>query len=180
MDDMMTRRGFLAAGASCAALAALGASTGCSSSQPESSDSDDDLATYTTATLCAGCANACGIEAWVRDEELWRFMGAEGHPHSGGYLCGRGQGLPSLTTSEDRVLEPLKADGKGGFTNVSWDDALADIADHISGADGKTALFQDGRATDAWYAKRFMAAVGSPNYFDDSALVNADIDAAYT
>ena len=179
MDDMMTRRGFLAAGASCAALAALGASTGCSSSQPESSDSDD-LATYTTATLCAGCANACGIEAWVRDEELWRFMGAEGHPHSGGYLCGRGQGLPSLTTSEDRVLEPLKADGKGGFTNVSWDDALADIADHISGADGKTALFQDGRATDAWYAKRFMAAVGSPNYFDDSALVNADIDAAYT
>ncbi len=72
MDDMMTRRGFLAAGASCAALAALGASTGCSSSQPESSDSDD-LATYTTATLCAGCANACGIEAWVRDEELWRF-----------------------------------------------------------------------------------------------------------
>ena len=119
-------------------------------------------------------------EARVRGGKLWRFMGAEeGHPHSGGYMCGRGQGLPSLTTSEDRVTEPMKADGKGGFAKVSWDDALADIASHITGAGSKVALFQDGRATDAWYAKRFMASVGSPNYYDDSALTNANIDAAY-
>ena len=123
MDSMMTRRGFLAAGASCAALAAIGTSTGCSSSQTEPLSSDASV-TYTKATLCAGCANKCGIEAWVRGGKLWRFMGAEGHPHSGGYMCGRGQGLPSLTTSEDRVTEPMKADGKGGFAKVSWDDAL--------------------------------------------------------
>ena len=178
MDSMMTRRGFLAAGASCAALAAIGTSTGCSSSQTEPLSSDASV-TYTKATLCAGCANKCGIEAWVRGGKLWRFMGAEGHPHSGGYMCGRGQGLPSLTTSEDRVTEPMKADGKGGFAKVSWDDALADIASHITGAGSKVALFQDGRATDAWYAKRFMASVGSPNYYDDSALTNANIDAAY-
>lgn len=178
MDSMMTRRGFLAAGASCAALAAIGTSTGCSSSQTEPLSSDASV-TYTKATLCAGCANKCGIEAWVRGGKLWRFMGAEGHPHSGGYMCGRGQGLPSLTTSEDRVTEPMKADGKGGFVKVSWDDALSDIASHITGAGSKVALFQDGRATDAWYAKRFMASVGSPNYYDDSALTNANIDAAY-
>ena len=175
MDGMMTRRGFLAAGAGCAALATLGVSTGCSSSQIEEVSGDASV-TYTTNTLCAGCANKCGIEAWVRDGKLWRFMGAEGHPHSGGYMCGRGQGLPSLTTSEDRIAEPMKADGKGGFTEVTWDDALADIAGHMS---GKTVLFQDGRGTDAWYAKRFMAAIGSPNYFDDSTVVNAVVDAAY-
>lgn len=178
MDNMMTRRGFLAAGASCAALAAIGTSTGCSSSQTEPLSTDASV-TYTASTLCAGCANKCGIEAWVRNGKLWRFMGAEGHPHSGGYMCGRGQGLPSLTTSEDRVIEPMKADGKGGFTKVSWEDALSDIAGHISGAGQKVALFQDGRATDAWYAKRFMSAIGSANYYDDSALVNADVDAAY-
>ncbi len=175
MDGMMTRRGFLAAGAGCAALATLGVSTGCSSSQTEGFDASAS-ATYETATLCAGCANKCGIRAWVRDGGLWRFMGAEGHPHSDGYMCGRGQGLPAFATSEERVTEPLKSDGKGGFVKVSWSDALADIAGHISG--DKTALFQDGRATDAWYAKRFMAAIGSANYFDDSALVNADVDAA--
>ena len=176
MDGMMTRRGFLAAGAGCAALATLGVSTGCSSSQTEGLDTGAS-ATYETATLCAGCANKCGMRAWVRGGKLWRFMGAEGHPHSGGYICGRGQGLPAFTTSEDRVTEPLKSDGKGGFAKVSWDDALADIASRVSG--DKTALFQDGRATDAWYAKRFMAAIGSSNYFDDSAVVNADVDAAY-
>ena len=76
MDSMMTRRGFLAAGASCAALAAIGTSTGCSSSQTEPLSSDASV-TYTKATLCAGCANKCGIEAWVRGGKLWRFMGAE-------------------------------------------------------------------------------------------------------
>ncbi len=176
MANMMTRRGFLAAGASCAALAAIGTSTGCSSSQTEPLSTDASV-TYTASTLCAGCANKCGIEAWVRNGKLWRFMGAEGHPHSGGYMCGRGQGLPSLTTSEDRVTEPMKADGKGGFTKVSWDDALSDIASHLSGE--KTAAFQDGRGTDAWYVKRFIASLGSANYYDDSAIVNADVDAAY-
>ena len=70
-------------------------------------------------------------------------------------MCGRSQGLPSpLPTSEDRVTEPMKADGKGFFTKVSWDDALSDIASHITGVRQQGSAVHDGRNRE-WYAKRF-------------------------
>ncbi len=113
MDSMMTRRGFLAAGA---------AARHWPQSAPRRVVLPRKLVgrvqmprSRTPKRRCALAVRIkCGIEAWVRGGKLWRFMGAEGHP-AFWRLCGRGQGLPSLTTSEDRVTEPMKADGKGGF-----------------------------------------------------------------
>ena len=93
------------------------------------------------------------------------------HPHTGGYLCGRGQGYVKVPYAENRVRTPLKADGSGGFQEVSWDEALSDIAQHMQEAGPQsTGWFQDGRGTDSYYTKRLMSAFGSANYYDESAL----------
>ena len=67
-------------------------------------------------------------------------------------------------------------DGQGNFVAVSWDEAIADIASRIKETDpARVALFQDARATDQYYAQRFMNALGSANYCTDTVLTDMDI-----
>ena len=184
MNDVMTRRGFVAAGTgAAAAMAALAGpsvlgGTGQALAAGQAQAPND---AWCVPTLCDGCGNHCGIDAWVRGGKLWRFLGSGTHPHTLGAMCGRGQGYPSIVYSEDRVATPMKNDGKGNFTAVGWGDALADIAARIVEAPAsRVAMFQDGRGNDSFYTKRFMQAIGSANYFDESALGDADIVAGLT
>lgn len=88
----------------------------------------------------------------------------------------RGLGYTAFAYSEDRLTTPLKNDGQGNFSAVSWDEAIADIASRIKETDpARVALFQDSRATDQYYAQRFMNALGSANYYTDTVLSDMDI-----
>lgn len=88
----------------------------------------------------------------------------------------RGLGYTASAYSEDRLTTPLKNDGQGNFSAVSWDEAIADIASRIKETDpARVALFQDSRATDQYYAQRFMNALGSANYYTDTVLSDMDI-----
>ncbi|MFR3272555.1 MAG: molybdopterin-dependent oxidoreductase [Slackia sp.] len=103
-------------------------------------------------------------------------MGLEGHPFARGHLCVRGLGYTASAYPEDRLTTPLKNDGQGNFVAVSWDEAIADIASRIKETDpARVALFQDARATDQYYAQRFMNALGSANYCTDTVLTDMDI-----
>lgn len=103
-------------------------------------------------------------------------MGLENHPLAHGHLCVRGLGYTASAYSEDRLTTPLKNDGQGNFSAVSWDEAIADIASRIKETDpARVALFQDSRATDQYYAQRFMNALGSANYYTDTVLSDMDI-----
>lgn len=74
------------------------------------------------------------------------------------------------------MTTPLKNDGQGNFSAVSWGAAIADIASRIKETDpARVAFFQDSRATDQYYAQRFMNALGSANYYTDTVLSDMDI-----
>lgn len=174
-DNALTRRSFLAAGAAVGAAAAIGG-TGAFVARDEAFAWGEDHVVEYVATVCDGCGNKCGMGTWTQDGALWRFMGLENHPFTRGHLCVRGLGYTASAYSEDRIVEPMKNDGQGNFSAVSWDEALADIAARIKETDpARIAMFQDGRATDQYYTQRFMNALGSANYYTDTVLSDMDI-----
>lgn len=174
-DSALTRRSFLAAGAAVGAVAAFGG-VGVGGLRNEAFAWGEDHVVEYAATTCDGYGNKCGMGTWTQDGALWRFMGLENHPFAHGHLCVRGLGYTASAYSEDRLTTPLKNDGQGNFSAVSWDEAIADIASRIKEADpARVALFQDSRATDQYYAQRFMNALGSANYYTDTVLSDMDI-----
>ena len=174
LDSALTRRSFLATGVAVGAAAFGGVGVG--GLRDEAFAWGEDHVVEYAATICDGCGNKCGMGAWTQDGELWRFMGLEGHPFARGHLCVRGLGYTASAYPEDRLTTPLKNDGQGNFVAVSWDEAIADIASRIKETDpARVALFQDARATDQYYAQRFMNALGSANYCTDTVLTDMDI-----
>ena len=174
-DSALTRRSFLAAGAAVGAVAAFGG-VGVGGLRNEAFAWGEDHVVEYAATTCDGYGNKCGMGTWTQDGALWRFMGLENHPFAHGHLCMRGLGYTASAYSEDRLTTPLKNDGQGNFSAVSWDEAIADIASRIKETDpARVALFQDSRATDQYYAQRFMNALGSANYYTDTVLSDMDI-----
>ena len=174
-DSALTRRSFLAAGAAVGAVAAFGG-VGVGGLRNEAFAWGEDHVVEYAATTCDGYGNKCGMGTWTQDGALWRFMGLENHPFAHGHLCVRGLGYTASAYSENRLTTPLKNDGQGNFSAVSWDEAIADIASRIKETDpARVALFQDSRATDQYYAQRFMNALGSANYYTDTVLSDMDL-----
>lgn len=174
-DSALTRRSFLAAGAAVGAVAAFGG-VGVGGLRNEAFAWGEDHVVEYAATTCDGYGNKCGMGTWTQDGALWRFIGLENHPFAHGHLCVRGLGYTASAYSEDRLTTPLKNDGQGNFSAVSRDEAIADIASRIKETDpARVALFQDSRATDQYYAQRFMNALGSANYYTDTVLFDMDI-----
>ena len=78
------------------------------------------------------CPDSCGWEVTVEDGTAVRLRGNPAHPFSRGELCPKVNRFLDRVHSPARVLHPLRnagAKGEGRFERISWDDALAEIAD---------------------------------------------------
>ena len=87
-------------------------------------------------TTCFNCESACGLLAYVDRDTLTvrKFEGNPQHPASRGRNCAKGPATLNQINDPDRILYPLKRVGKRGagrWAQVSWDDALSDIAERI-------------------------------------------------
>ena len=87
-------------------------------------------------TTCFNCESACGLLAYVDRNtlEIRKFEGNPEHPGSRGRNCAKGPATINQVNDPDRILHPLKRVGKRGagtWEQVSWDDALNDIAARI-------------------------------------------------
>lgn len=96
----------------------------------------------TWATHCVDCyPGNCPYRVYVKDgvivgEEQAGTMPVveEGVPDMNPLGCQKGAAWSQLLNAPERVLHPLKragARGAGKWTEVSWDQALSEIADHI-------------------------------------------------
>ena len=87
-------------------------------------------------TTCFNCESACGLLAHV-DRETLQIRKLEGnpeHPGSRGRNCAKGPATLNQLTDPDRILVPLRragARGEGRWEEVSWDEALDDIAARV-------------------------------------------------
>jgi anaerobic selenocysteine-containing dehydrogenase len=87
-------------------------------------------------TTCFNCEAGCGLLAYV-DKETQRVRKFEGnpyHPGSRGRNCAKGPATINQINDLDRILYPMRRKGRRGdgeWEQVSWDDALGDIASKI-------------------------------------------------
>lgn len=97
------------------------------------------------STCPRDCYDGCGIRVVVKDGAIDRVTGDPDHPANRGSLCGK----CSLAYNgvwrdpEARLQKPLKRTspkGSGTFTEISWDEALGEIASYLND------LIDDGRA----------------------------------
>jgi anaerobic selenocysteine-containing dehydrogenase len=90
---------------------------------------------HTVATVCPlDCPDACSLDVTVQDGKVTVVDGSTANPITGGYICAKVRRFPERMYSPDRVLYPSVRKGpkgSGWFERVSWDDALARIAERL-------------------------------------------------
>jgi anaerobic selenocysteine-containing dehydrogenase len=120
-------------------------------------------------SICFNCESACGILAYVDKEQLTvrKIEGNPVHPGSRGRTCAKGVVTPNQLDDPDRILHPLRRDGERGsgkWRQVSWDEALDDIARRIRTAivDNRRheIMYHVGRPGEDGYANRVLQAWG--------------------
>jgi anaerobic selenocysteine-containing dehydrogenase len=77
------------------------------------------------------CPDTCSLLTTVKDGVAIKVQGNPHHPLTDGVLCTKVSRYTERTYHPDRVLHPMKRvgpKGSGQFRQVSWEDALSDIA----------------------------------------------------
>ena len=81
-------------------------------------------------TACICCAQNCGLEVMVEDNRIVKVRPDKENPRSQGYNCRKGLKILHYQHHEDRLKRPLKRVGDE-FKEVSWDQALGEIAEKL-------------------------------------------------
>lgn len=83
------------------------------------------------STACILCYINCGIEVRTNKREIVRVRGDKAHPSTHGYLCQKAQRINFYQNHADRLTTPLRRRADGTFEPISWDTALAEIAERL-------------------------------------------------
>jgi formate dehydrogenase major subunit len=90
-----------------------------------------DLSTVFT-TSCNFCSCGCGMVAAVREGKLIAMEGDFDHIVNRGSLCVKGISMFATHTSPNRLTKPrYRAPGSDHWEDISWDDAIARVAEKI-------------------------------------------------
>lgn len=128
-------------------------------------------------TVCGMCGpggpgGGCGVYAFSRNGRLVRVAGMDECPNNRGALCAKAHAAPQWVHSPDRLTRPLLRTGKKGegkFEPISWDEAIAHIADKLLRQKERygpesLAILSPAKRNYNEYMQRFLIAHGSPNY----------------
>jgi anaerobic selenocysteine-containing dehydrogenase len=93
------------------------------------------------------CPDTCATLVTVERGRATRIAGDPAHPVTRGFLCAKVNRYLERTYHPDRLLHPLRRvgpKGSGRFARVSWDEALAEVAERLGAisrsADGPQAI----------------------------------------
>ena len=83
-------------------------------------------------TSCNFCSCGCGMIAAVRDGKLLKMEGDYDHIVNRGSLCVKGISMFATHASPQRLTTPrYRAPGSDRWEEISWDDAIARVAQKI-------------------------------------------------
>ncbi len=162
----LDRRRFLTVlGVSGAGAAAL---SGCSTDKVEKLipylvQSEDQVPGLPTvyASTCTECAAGCGLHVVTREARAVKLEGNPDHPVNRGTLCARGQaGLQGLY-NPGRLRGPMARTAEGRHEPITWDDAMARLAERLRAPGGAVAALSGaGEGTFADLLTAWVAALG--------------------
>jgi anaerobic selenocysteine-containing dehydrogenase len=132
-------------------------------------------------TLCQMCYFYCGLDVTVEDGRILKIEGMREHPVNQGRLCAKGIASQQLVTDPQRLKAPLRRVGERGsgrWEQISWDQALDEIAEKLLAIReefgpeyvGYYRGQAPGWVTNYNYVIRFMNSWGSPNIFTHAHL----------
>ena len=136
--------------------------------------------------FCTQCRSRCGCIAVVEDGRLRGIEPLPDHP-TGQALCPKGRAAPELVYHPERVTTPLrrtrpKGAADPGWTPISWDEALTEIAARLSrirevhGAEqvafSVTTPSGSHISDSISWVERFIRAYGSPNTIYGTEICN--------
>lgn len=82
-------------------------------------------------TACNLCYVNCALEVTVEGGRLTKVRGDKDGPKSKGYLCNKAARIPYYQHHRDRLDAPLRRRADGSFERISWDVAIAEIAERM-------------------------------------------------
>ena len=131
----------------------------------------------TVQTLCRMCDDRCGIDVRVEDGCVLDISGNAAHPWNHGRLCVKARAAVDTVNHPDRLLRPLKRRGDD-WEEIPLEQALDEIAERL-----RAIVERDGaRSVSVWkgeaigfaqqedLARRFIHAIGSPNYLSNDSM----------
>ncbi len=90
---------------------------------------------HTVETVCPlDCPDSCSLNVTVQDGRISGIDGSHLNPVTAGYICAKVRRFTERLYGQDRLLYPAVRKGPKGlsrFERVSWEEALALIADRI-------------------------------------------------
>ncbi|CBL44055.1 Molybdopterin oxidoreductase family protein [gamma proteobacterium HdN1] len=86
----------------------------------------------THATACILCSRNCGLLIDVDENgQFNKIRGDANHPVSQGYICQKAARLGHYQHHADRLGYPLRREPDGSFVQISWEQALTEIAERL-------------------------------------------------
>jgi anaerobic selenocysteine-containing dehydrogenase len=136
-------------------------------------------------SICGFCHCSCGVKIHVQNGKIASVEGDPDHPMNKGYLCMKARAIKPLLESEERLKFPLKKT-KGGWTRLSWEEALdfaAGSLTKIQEKNGAESLVRYFGAPVTYEARdgflQFMGVYGSPNNTGASNLCHVPRNLAF-
>jgi anaerobic selenocysteine-containing dehydrogenase len=156
-------------------------------------------------SICTLCSSGCGLHVRVMQGEAEvvrrgqqglikmglakKLEGNPLHPVNQGKLCARGQAGLQVLYHPDRITHPIKrtgARGSGEFQQITWDDALHEVATHLTAlqasptANALAFLSRPLHGQRHELVERFLKAYGAPpavwyQPFDEAVLRQANL-----
>ena len=135
----------------------------------------------TTRGICSNCLSQCGVIFHSEDGKLVKIEGDHDNPLSRGFICRKGMAVNEILYDPERLRYPLKragTRGEGKWKQISWDEALDEIAYNLNEAREKygSESFVLGSGISSillgfnWYIGLFLHLFGSPNHLRVSHL----------
>jgi molybdopterin-containing oxidoreductase family iron-sulfur binding subunit len=161
----MDRRRFLTVlGATSAGAAAL---SGCSTDRVEKLipylvQSEDQVPGIPTwyASTCTECRAGCGVHVKTREGRAIKLEGNPEHPVNQGRICSKGQSALQGLYNPGRLRGPM-ARTMSGFKEITWDDAIGQLAQRVGTAQGKIGIISGaGRGSFSDLLAEWTSAVG--------------------
>ena len=81
-------------------------------------------------STCPYCGLGCGLEVGIEKGKIVKVRGMKGHPANDGNICSLPANYPPLFSSDDRITQPMIR-SNGELRPVTWDDAIANVADRF-------------------------------------------------
>jgi len=131
-------------------------------------------------TLCRMCDDRCGIDVHLEDGRIVDILGNKDHLWNRGRLCVKARAAVDMVYHPDRILAPLKRTADG-WQQIPLAQALDEIAARLLEIRER----HGARSLSVWkgeaigfgqqedLARRFVHALGSPNYLSNDSMCYA-------